>query len=111
MAARGAGAGAQRVGSLHSPDRTMTHYPISKLELGSPLADHIRRAIRVSYALRRVPESSFHCLLPAPEPPSVGDVALARVESIGKNVALDLTTGRPSGLHGGDPISVAFRKR
>jgi len=89
----------------------MTHYPISKLELGSPLADHIRRAIRVSYALRRVPESSFHCLLPAPEPPSIGDIALARVESIGKNVALDLTTGRRCGLHGGDLIAVVFGNR
>ena len=94
--------------SIHG---TMTNDLMSELELGRPLAEHIRRAIRVSYALRRVPESSFHCLLPAPEPPKIGDIVLARVESIGKNVALDLSTGRRCALHGSDLIAVVFGNR
>src|SRR3989441_3464902 len=89
----------------------MKTQPPEKMEVGKPLAEHIRSAIRVSYALRRVPESSFHFLLPRPEPPNVGDIVLARVESIGKNVALDISTGRRCGLHKGDLIAVAFGNR
>jgi hypothetical protein len=81
------------------------------LEIGSPLPASIRNAIRVSYALRRVPASDFHFLLPRPEPPRVGDIVLARVESIGKNVALDVSTGRRCGLHKGDLIAVVFGNR
>jgi len=89
----------------------MKNRPTENLEIGRPLAEHIRNAIRVSYALRRVPASSFHALLPRPEPPDVGDIVLARVESIGKNVALDITTGRRCGLHTGDLIAVVFGNR
>jgi hypothetical protein len=67
--------------------------------------------MRVSYALRHVPESSFHYLLPRPEPPSVGDIVLARVESIGKTAALDMNTGRRCAVHMGEPIAVVFGNR
>ena len=81
------------------------------LEIGRPLAESIRNTIRVSYALRRVPESCFHFLLPRPEPPRIGDIVLARVESIGKNVALDVGTGRRCNLHKGDLLAVVFGNR
>jgi hypothetical protein len=81
------------------------------LDIGSPLAQSIRNTMRVSYALRRVPESEFHFLLPRPEPPRVGDIVLARVESIGKNVALDNSSGRRCGLNKGDLIAVVFGNR
>lgn len=81
------------------------------LEIGKPLPESTRNAIRVSYALRRVPESHFHYVLPRPEPPRVGDIALARVESIGKNVALDLPTGRRCGLHTGHLVALVFGHR
>ena len=89
----------------------METHPTENLKIGRPLTEHVRRAIRVSYALRRVPESSFHCLLPRPEPPNIGDIVLARVESIGKNTALDISTGRRCGLHKGDLIAVVFGNR
>jgi hypothetical protein len=89
----------------------MKEHPKEILEIGKPLTGHVRSVIRVSYALRRVPESSFHCLLARPESPRVGDIVLARVESIGKNVALDITTGRRCGLHEGDLIAVVFGNR
>ncbi|HYS19889.1 MAG TPA: hypothetical protein VEO73_02260 [Gemmatimonadales bacterium] len=81
------------------------------LKIGRPLPESIRNAIRVSYALRRVPESHFQILLPRPEPVRVGDIVLARVESIGKNVAMDIATGRRCGLHRGDLVAVVFGNR
>jgi hypothetical protein len=44
--------------------------------------------VRVPTALRRVPRECFATLLPPPEAPQPGDVALARLESIGKNTRL-----------------------
>jgi hypothetical protein len=41
----------------------------------------------------------------------VGDIVLARVESIGKNIALDIGTGRRCGLHKGDLLAVVFGNR
>ena len=89
----------------------MKNHTAENLEIGRPLPERVRSAVRVSYALRRVPASSLRWLLPRPEPPKVGDIVLARVESIGKNVALDLTTGRRCGLHIGDLIAVVFGNR
>src|SRR5256714_14935947 len=86
--------------------------PLRKnLEMVNPLPPAVRSAVRVSYALRRVPASRWHALLPRREPPQVGDVALARVESIGKNMALDLASGRRCKLHNGDSIGVVFGNR
>ena len=66
---------------------------------------------RIPYALRRIPESAFVHLLPAPTSPSIGDVALAEVTHIGKNAALELHNGRRWSLHRGDLIAVAFGNR
>ena len=89
----------------------MKHHPTTPPDIGQPLAEQTRTTMRISYALRRVPASSFRRLLPRPEPPQVGDIVLARVETIGKNVALDLPTGRRCGLHTGDFIAVVFGNR
>jgi hypothetical protein len=43
--------------------------------------------------------------------PKVGDIVLARVEAIGKNVALDLRDGRRSSLHEGSLIAAVFGNR
>ena len=69
------------------------------------------RGVRIPYALRGIPESHFARLLPLQDPPRSGDVALARLESIGKNARLELADGRPSSLHQGDRIAVVFGNR
>ncbi|HEX2680005.1 MAG TPA: hypothetical protein VHQ03_01780, partial [Candidatus Dormibacteraeota bacterium] len=89
----------------------MEHHATEGPGAGEPLPEPIRSIIRVAYALRRVPASSIRRLLPRPEPPQVGDIVLARVETIGKNVALDLTTGRRCALHPGDLTAVVFGNR
>lgn len=75
------------------------------------LANDIRNTIRVCYALRRVPDLSSACLLPCPNSPEPGDIALVRVEKIGKNAALELTNGRRCTLHEGDVLAVVFANR
>lgn len=89
----------------------MTNDPAQELSIGQPLPGDVRRAMRISYALRRVPESSLHCLLPVPESPEVGDIVLARVESIGKNASIESAAGRRCTLHRGDLIAVVFGNR
>jgi hypothetical protein len=84
---------------------------LGSLEIGKPLPPAVRSAVRVSYGLRRVPASRWHMLLPRRDPPQVGDVALARVEAVGKNTALDLASGRRCKLHSGDLIGVVFGHR
>ena len=71
----------------------------------------MRANIRVSYALHRVPEASFACLLPYSEFPEPGDIVLACVEKIGKNANLELTGGRRCSMHEGDLIAVVFGNR
>ena len=66
---------------------------------------------RVSFALRRVPERCFARLLPVPSCPKPGDVALARLEKVGKNTNLELANGRRCSLHEGDVLAVAFGNR
>src|SRR2546421_11184864 len=89
----------------------MREHLLDTLEIGKPLPPAVRSAVRLPYALRRVPASRWHTLLPRRDPPQVGDVALARVESIGKNMALDLASGRRCKLHKGDLIGVVFGNR
>jgi hypothetical protein len=63
------------------------------------------------YALRRVPATTFKTLLPLPEKPQTGDIALAEIESIGKNARLELASGRLCMLHEGDLLAVVFGNR
>jgi hypothetical protein len=68
-------------------------------------------SFRIPLALRHVPLGKLARLLPIPKSPGVGDIALARVESIGKNTRLELASGRASSLHEGDRIAVVFGNR
>src|SRR5467141_2042341 len=67
--------------------------------------------MRVSYALRWVPRASMATLLPGPVSPQAGDVALAKLEKIGKNATLELANGRRCNLHEGDHLAVVFGNR
>lgn len=75
------------------------------------ISEEIRSQMRISYALRNVPESSFVGLAPCPESPAAGDVVLAQVERIGKNTGLELGNGRRANLHEGDFVAVVFGNR
>src|SRR5215469_7208330 len=66
---------------------------------------------RLPYALRRIPATTFKTLLPLPQTPQTGDVALAEIESIGKNARLELASGRLCTLHEGDLLAVVFGNR
>src|SRR5437867_1466866 len=67
--------------------------------------------IRISYALRRVPKFKFSTVLSTPLQPQAGDIALARLEKIGKNTRLELAAGRAATLHEGDKLAVVFGNR
>lgn len=71
----------------------------------------MKKSMRVPYALRRIPDANFACLLPCPKFPQPGDIALARLEKIGKNASLELTNGRRCALHKGDLLAVVFGNR
>ena len=75
------------------------------------LADKIKTSVRISYALRRIPQERLACLLPCSEPMQPGDLALARLEKIGKNTRLELANGRLCTLHEGDLLAVVFGNR
>src|SRR5262245_32423231 len=66
---------------------------------------------RIPYALRRVPKSKFVTLLEIPTEARSGDIALARLEKIGKNTRLELAEGRAATLHEGDLLMVVFGNR
>ncbi len=66
---------------------------------------------RIPYALRRIPKSKIATLLSVPHQPQAGDVALARLEKIGKNTRLELADGRAATLHEGDTLAVIFGNR
>ena len=68
-------------------------------------------ALRVPSALRRIPRNRLASLLPIPKSPFAGDIALARLETIGKNARLELASGRPCTLHEGDLLAVVFGNR
>src|SRR5262249_42482417 len=61
--------------------------------------------------LRRVPRERLARLLPRPEAPQTGDIALARLEKVGKNTRLELANGRLATLHEGDLLAVVFGNR
>jgi hypothetical protein len=75
------------------------------------LTNEMKEKIRIPYALRHIPERAFVHLLRCSTLPAIGDVALAEVKRIGKNTALELSTGRRCALHLGDLIAVAFGNR
>jgi hypothetical protein len=75
------------------------------------LTPDILRHVRVPYALRRVPLSNLVRLVERSGAPKSGDIALARLEKIGKNPRLELASGRPSALHVGDLLAVVFGNR
>jgi hypothetical protein len=68
-------------------------------------------SFRIPSALRRVPPERMARLLPVPSDPQPGDIALARVLTIGKNTRLELVSGRASTLQEGDEIAVVFGNR
>jgi hypothetical protein len=67
--------------------------------------------MRIPYALRRIPETKFCSLLPYSGSPQAGDIALVRIERIGRNASLELPNGRRCSLHEGDLLAVAFGNR
>src|SRR5260370_14834522 len=75
------------------------------------LTDEMKANMRVSYALRWVPRASMATLLPCPVSPQAGDIALAKLEKIGKNATLELANGRRCTLHEGDLLAVVFGNR
>lgn len=74
-------------------------------------ANNWKDEMRIPYALRRVPEENFSCLLSSSDPPLPGDIALARVEKLGRNQFLELRSGRRSSLNPGDLLAVVFGNR
>ncbi|MDE3231521.1 MAG: DUF1611 domain-containing protein [Chloroflexota bacterium] len=82
----------------------------SGLTAMTTLTDDMKARMRISYALRRIPEADFASLAPLGSVER-GDIALARVEKIGKNGGLELPTGRRSTLHEGDVLAVVFGNR
>ncbi len=75
------------------------------------LIGELRRSLRIPYALRRVSLEDFAQVIPLPEVPQAGDIALARLEKIGKNARLELASGRACTLHRGDVLAVVFGNR
>jgi len=75
------------------------------------LSSEIKARMRVPHALRRVPAARLASLLAVPERPESGDIALARLEKIGKNMRLELIDGRTADLHEEDLLAVVFGNR
>src|SRR5262245_53936882 len=65
----------------------------------------------VPYALRRVPSEQLYALGALPGSLQSGDVAIARLDKIGKNTKFELVTGRAAALHEGDHLAVVFGNR
>ena len=74
-------------------------------------SQNLKTPFRIPYALRRVPPSEFATLLSIPSQPRPGDIALARLEKIGKNTRMELAEGRAATLHEGDRLAVVFGHR
>ncbi len=75
------------------------------------LTDETKANMRFSYALRWVVRANMATLLPCPVFPQAGDMALAKLEKIGKNATLELANGRRCTLHEGDLLAVVFGNR
>ena len=79
--------------------------------MSESLTDETKANMRFSYALRWVPRANMATLLPCPVSPQAGDMALAKLEKIGKNATLELANGRRCTLHEGDLLAVVFGNR
>ena len=75
------------------------------------LTEEVKGSIRISYALRRLPEDRIASVLPCPDSPQAGEIVLAELEKIGKNASLELPNGRRCNLHEGDRLAVVFGNR
>lgn len=75
------------------------------------LTDETKMNMRISYALRNVPEEKLTCLLPCSAFPQAGEIVLTQLEKIGKNARLELTDGRRATLHKDDLLAVVFGNR
>src|SRR5258708_11446490 len=75
------------------------------------LTDEMKANLRISYALRRVPQQRFVCHVPYSDIPQVGDIVLTQVERVGKNTQPELTDGRHCTLHEHDLLAVVFGHR
>jgi hypothetical protein len=73
--------------------------------------DEVNGQVRVPYALRRLSPARFTALLPCPQTPRAGDIALAVVEKVSKNASIELSDGRRSTIHEGDAMAVVFGNR
>jgi hypothetical protein len=69
------------------------------------------KSVRVPYALRRVTLPAAVRVIPLATAPTAGDIALARLEKVGRNARLELANGRPCSLHAGDLLAVVFGNR
>lgn len=91
---------------------TITKEQLSVATVGVPgLSLPPGAKLRVSYALRRVPNGSFSNVVSLRSTPQIGDIALAQLEKVGKNAGLELTNGRRCTLHEGDLLAVVFGSR
>ena len=79
--------------------------------MNTALSDDMKSSVRVPYALRRVPQENLSTLLPCAESPQPGDIALAKVEKIGRNTNLELPSGRRCSLFVGDLMVGVFGNR
>lgn len=64
-----------------------------------------------AFSTRRVPLSAIKGIIDHPYQPRVGDVVLARVETIGRLQRIELPCGRRSRLYEGDEVLVTYGNR
>jgi hypothetical protein len=77
--------------------------------LDRPVGERLRRAPQ-AFSTRRVPREMMTCLL-TDDAPRVGDLVLARVESIGHHTRLHLPDGRRRTLFVGNEVILAYADR
>jgi len=75
------------------------------------LSREMTRSLWIPYALRRVPRADLAGVLPCPDTPKPGALALAWLEKIGRNAHLESSDGRRCALHEGDLLAVVFGNR
>lgn len=66
---------------------------------------------KTAFVTRRVPSTAMRTLISGPMRPRTGDLVLARVDRLGYQTRLELTSGRKASLHPGDEIILAYGDR